>query len=225
MAEWLSEDFPLFNKLTRAEQHKLVAIARIIILEKHWYGTEGPPPIPRVQLCIAAQAALLLLHIDHNYYQRTRTIIVSDELHGSGLDNTQHVHGYTSHYGPVVVRWNSAIGGAMYPNDGFNVVLHEFAHQLDMLDNVTDGTPPIEDNIQRANWIHVMTRRYEQLVELTGAGRKYLLNDYAATAPTEFFAVATEVFFEKPRQMKKKTPDLYDILRDYFQQDPAEWDW
>ena len=121
----------------------------------------------------------------------------------------------------VALSWQSARHGGANWQDGRNVVIHEFAHKLDMLDDFVDGTPPLSCRKQHAAWVRIMTKEYEQLVDMDRRGKKTVLNKYGATNPAEFFAVSTETFFEKPRQMRKKHPELYEQLKTYFNQDPA----
>jgi Mlc titration factor MtfA (ptsG expression regulator) len=105
--------------------------------------------------------------------------------------------------------------------DGHNVVLHEFAHKLDLGEGRVDGVPHLEDDSQYERWAEVMSAEYERLVEDTEKGHATLLDDYAATNAGEFFAVATECFFEKARQMRDRHPELYDVLKSYYRQDTA----
>ena len=125
--------------------------------------------------------------------------------------------------GSVVLAWDSVLKGAANEDDGKNVVIHEFAHQLDQADGVGDGAPILKDRGEYQDWAKVFSKHYEQLVERTNKGRKTLLDNYGATNPAEFFAVATEAFFESRDRLKKKHPNLYSELKDYYQLDPAEW--
>ena len=124
-----------------------------------------------------------------------------------------------AHYeGPVIIAWDSARAGARHPERGHNVVYHEFAHKIDMLDGLVDGTPPLERDEERTRWIEVCTAEYQALRNGTDDG---FLDGYAAVNPGEFFAVVTEVFFDLPREMEAAKPDLYGVLRDFYRQDPA----
>ena len=123
--------------------------------------------------------------------------------------------------GPVVLAWDAARGGALDPRDGHNLVLHEFAHKLDMLDGLADGTPPLGDRARFTAWVATMTREFEQLRAASADGRATVLDAYGATNPAEFFAVATECFFEKSRTLRDRHPALYEVLSDYYHQDPA----
>jgi Mlc titration factor MtfA (ptsG expression regulator) len=125
--------------------------------------------------------------------------------------------------GTVVLSWDHVKGGAMNFRDGHNVAIHEFAHQLDQEDGVSDGTPCLENRSAYSEWARVLSRDYETLRDKAGKGRKSVMDKYGATNPAEFFAVATETFFEKPRQLHKKHPDLYEELREYYRVNPLCW--
>jgi Mlc titration factor MtfA (ptsG expression regulator) len=120
-----------------------------------------------------------------------------------------------------VLSWEAVRAGGQDHRDGHNIVLHEFAHQLDFLDGWVDGTPPLKSPEQYRKWHEVMTAEYERLLQESARGEATLLDEYGATNPAEFFAVATECFFEKPVCMERRHPLLYDVLREYFGQDTA----
>src|SRR5262249_37038635 len=127
-----------------------------------------------------------------------------------------------AHYrGPVIVSWTDALAGSQNEADGINTVLHEFAHELDFLDGEINGTPRLRDRSQYRIWREVMTQEYQRLVKMAEKGAKTLLDPYGAKDEAEFFAVATECFFEKPVELAKKHSRLYELLRDYYRQDPA----
>ncbi|KPK40104.1 MAG: hypothetical protein AMJ65_10870, partial [Phycisphaerae bacterium SG8_4] len=125
--------------------------------------------------------------------------------------------------GPVVLAWDSVTGGTSNIADARNVVLHEFAHQLDQQDGAADGAPNLEHRSRYVAWARVLGAEYERLQRSKKKHRRSVMNQYGATNPAEFFAVATETFFEKAKQMKKRHPELYDELREYYKLDPAEW--
>ncbi len=124
--------------------------------------------------------------------------------------------------GPVILSWADARAGGQDPRDGQNVVLHEFAHQLDMLDGSADGIPPLPAGEPTRHWRTVMKAEYERLVRESERGRATLLDEYGATSEAEFFAVATECFFEKPLPLSREHPELYGVLSDFYRQDPAK---
>jgi Mlc titration factor MtfA (ptsG expression regulator) len=123
----------------------------------------------------------------------------------------------------VVLSWNSVQGGARNFEDGHNVAFHEFAHQLDQEDGVADGAPLLESRSAYSTWAQVLSHDYNELVAQKNDGKKSTMDDYGATNPAEFFAVATETFFEKPRQLKAKQPELFHELQQYYKVDPTEW--
>ena len=125
-------------------------------------------------------------------------------------------------HGPVILVWDEVKKDARHPERGHNVVYHEFAHEIDCLDGLADGTPPIHDHQEFERWVRVCTREFEELRRRSAKGKRTLLDAYAGTNPAEFFAVATEVFFDKPVAMRRKHPELYDVLRAFYRQDPAE---
>ena len=183
-----------------------------------------------IKVNIAAQAALLILNVEHNYYCRVRSILVypstfvlPDENVSGGIrvQGKTPVLGLAAHRGPVVLAWDAARHGSYNPADGRNVVFHEFAHKLDMLDDYADGTPPLRNRKQYKTWVRIMTVEYDALVDRAERRRATLLDKYGAEEPAEFFAVATECFFEKPRPMKRRHAELYAVLSDYYRQDPA----
>ena len=120
-----------------------------------------------------------------------------------------------------MLAWDSIAGGARNIQDGQNVVLHEFAHQLDQEDGIADGAPLLEHRSAYSAWARTFTREYQRLRDKTSKGKRSTLSSYGATHPAEFFAVATECFFEKPRAMKQRHAELYGLLSTYYRQDPA----
>jgi Mlc titration factor MtfA (ptsG expression regulator) len=226
--EWLREDLPFYRRLDEAEQRKLLDLVRVFIAEKHWEGRDGFELTDRIKLSIAGQACLLLLHIEHDYYRRVGSIFVYPDTRAAPqryglIQEDMPIAGAASHFGPIMLCWNAVRGGAMNSSDGINVVFHEFAHALDFLDHVSDGTPPLGSRQQMGRWVEVMTEHYDELTRRADSGRPSLLSAYGSTNPAEFFAVATETFFEKPAPLKRRLPDLYDVLREYYHQDPVQW--
>src|SRR5438552_8906789 len=127
------------------------------------------------------------------------------------------------HMGSMVLAWDSAKYGASDPSDGKNLVLHEFAHQLDFEDYTADGVPALTSRGDRLSWAEVMRTEFALLRAADDTGITTLLDTYGATNPAEFFAVATEAFFERPRSLRGQHPKLYTELQSYFQQDPIQY--
>jgi Mlc titration factor MtfA (ptsG expression regulator) len=227
--EWLATDTPFFSRLTGREQDDLIDLARVFVREKAWDPREGFELAERVKLSIAAQACLLLLHLpNHNYYANVERIVIFPASYGLPMQDGVLVSevpvlGQANYRGPVVLAWASVASGAKNPGDGRNVVFHEFAHKLDMLDGWIDGTPRLSDRAMFDRWVGIMTESYDDLREAAREHRRSVLDRYGATNPAEFFAVATETFFEKPDAMRQAVPELYALLVDYYHQDPAGW--
>ena len=192
-----------------------------------WEAANGFELTDTVRLLISAQAAMLLLGLEIDEYPQLTSVIVHPStvrLHGEhavggGLrrSGTQTLAGQAHYRGPVVLSWAAARRGARFPTGGQNVVYHEFAHQLDMLDGVTDGTPPLDDDAAREHWVEVCTTAYDS-VRAEGSP---VLRPYAGTNPAEFFAVATEVFFNRPLEVREHEPALYEALKGFYRQDTA----
>lgn len=229
---WI-ESLPFTRRLSAEERARLGDIARVLVAEKHWEGCGGLTLTEEMQVKLAAQAALLILNVDHEYYRDAESIFIypgayrnPHERHlESGVVGAGSVNlGEAWYRGPVVLSWADAERGWTNQNDGRNVVLHEFAHKLDFLDGLGDGTPPLPDRVGYDSWKKVMTRVFEGLRDAEEEGRATLLDKYGATNPAEFFAVATECFFEKPGPLRNRHPELYEQLANYYRQDPATSD-
>jgi Mlc titration factor MtfA (ptsG expression regulator) len=239
----LSEPFPTawlayldanvshYRYLTDPEKAKLRDDLRIFLAEKHWEGCAGLILTDEMKVTISAQACLLTLNLPHKYFPNVGSIFVYPSGYGVRVqkrgpdgavrETTQYRLGETWHYGPVVLSWQDARCGGINPEDGRNVVFHEFAHKLDINDGRVDGVPRMHDEAAYDRWAEVMSQEYAALVQESEHGHATVLNRYGATNAGEFFAVATEAFFEKPRQMRKRHPRLYEVLCDYYCQDPA----
>jgi Mlc titration factor MtfA (ptsG expression regulator) len=182
-----------------------------------------------IRVLVAAQACMLLLHRETPCYERLRLIRVYPGA-SYAQSSTERVLGASWQHGVVELAWNSVRGGAANPFDGDNVVLHEFARQLDDEDGKADGTPllgrgmssPEHPGVYTA-WARVLSSEYDGLRQHIERGRKTVMDSYGGSSHVEFFAVATECFFEKPAQLLKKHPNLYAQLRRFYRQDPAAW--
>lgn len=220
--------------LADAEQARLHALIQVFIVEKHWEGAGGLELNDEIRVTISAQACLLLLGLPHNYYRNVQSIIVYPstvvapprkpgffENPAAPAALAQPILGQAFQQGPVIIIWDAALRSGRHPELGHNIVYHEFAHKLDMLDGAADGTPPLRNRNEYRDWIQVCSREFLQLKQDVQTGRKSYLNAYAATNEAEFFAVATEQFFDQPQQMIAHAPDLYRVLQEYYRQDPA----
>ncbi len=220
---------PFYAALDERGRARVRDDLRVLVAEKNWEGCGGLQMTDEIRVTIAAQASLLLLNIEHEYYKHVTSVLVYPAAYRTmptrGADGVvregQANLGEAWRRGPVVLSWDDARRGALDPNDGHNLVFHEFAHKLDMLDGAADGTPPLDDADALRRWVATMTREFEALRGAAARGRATVLDTYGATNPAEFFAVATECFFEKGQALSRRHPALYRLLQDYYQQDPA----
>src|SRR5579862_7889977 len=214
--EPLRENVAHYGLLSAEEQARLRDDLRILIAEKHWEGCGGLSMTDEVRVTIATQACLLTLSLEHDYYPTVESILV----YPAGFVATERTHspdgvvteqrsarlgeawaiGGTG--GPVVLSWQDALAGGKNAADGRNVVLHEFAHKLDMRDGIPNGVPRLHSAVEYDRWADVMSSEFEQLVRASEHHEATLLDKYGATDAGEFFAVATECFFERPRDMR-----------------------
>jgi MtfA peptidase len=220
--------------LDDAERAHLRALVQVFIAEKFWEGCGGLTLTDEIRVTISAQACLLLLGLPHNYYQNVLTIIVYPstvvppqrklgyfETVLSPVEREHPIIGQAFQQGPVVLIWDAVLHEGRNPGSGYNVVYHEFAHKLDMLDGAADGTPPLRDRAEYRDWVQTCSREYLRLRRNIEKGKPTFLDGYGATDEAEFFAVATEQFFDQPLLMIKHAPDLYRVLKEYYRQDPA----
>jgi MtfA peptidase len=236
--EWreiLQRHFPLLACLSLGDQRELEGHVQVFLAEKQFEGCEGLAITDEIRVVIAAQACLLLLHRETDYYPELKSILVYPGTYYSRLveEEEEESDGYAGQSwlrGPVILAWGAVLGGISNRTDGQNVVFHEFAHQLDEEDGRADGVPvlgreagPLERWSRYRSWARILSREFEQLQRATEEGEESVLDEYGASNPAEFFAVATECFFEKARALRLKHPALYEELKRFYQQDPAEW--
>ena len=227
---WL-EPYTFYANLDEEERGRLHDIVRVMVAEKNWEGCDGLEATEEMKVVISAQAGLLLLGVEHEYYRRVRSILIYPRTFGVGSPGGQGGGivgggggnlGEAWYRGPVILSWDAAEHGAVDPKDGRNVVYHEFAHKLDLLDGRVDGTPPMSNRADLREWARVMQEEFEILRGGAKKGRKTVLDRYGATNEAEFFAVAVEAFFEKPLKMERVQPELYALFVKHFRQNPAE---
>jgi hypothetical protein len=236
-AEWraiLERNLPIFSRLSAEDQTELLGHTQVFLAEKHFEGVGGLDLTEEMRVTIAGQACLLLLHRDTDYYPELISILVypsgytahEDRYIGGGIweEGGEDRLGHTGkRLGALVLAWDAVRHGATDPTDGENLVLHEFAHQLDFENQTTDGTPALETRGDYLAWARVMSAEFNALRNASDAGLPTLLDQYGATNPAEFFAVITEAFFERPRALKKKHRALYAQLERFYKQDPTTY--
>jgi MtfA peptidase len=227
---WIERNFAQYRWLGDDERAKLRRCVQIFVAEKYWEGCGGLEMTDEIKVTIAAQACLLVLGFEEECFDRLLTVLVYpgdyfakevEQRGGIVIEGMSWRLGEAWYGGPVILSWPHVLEGGRTPDNGTNVVFHEFAHVLDMLDQDFDGTPPLQNAEQYRTWQQVMTAEYEELVRQSERGRPTLLDEYGSTSEAEFFAVATECFFEQPRQMAARHPRLYELLGDFYRQDPA----
>lgn len=224
--------FALYRALSPEDREKLLSHVAVFLAEKKFEGCAGLEVTDEMRVVIAAQACLLLLRQEApTYYPACDVILVyphayvakQTEVLPGGIvvegDSARLGESWTR--GVVVLSWDDVREGASDARDGHNVVLHEFAHQLDQEDGSSDGAPILERRSQYVAWARILSAEYADLQRAAETGRRTDIDTYGATNPAEFFAVATEAFFERPSTLRKKHPDLYDELKMFYRQDPA----
>lgn len=229
----LEANVPLYRLLPAGLQSRLQERIAHFVRHKHFEACGGLTLTDEMVLTIAGQACVLALNLPGPPFPHLRTILLYPSAYRAReqtVDALGIVHerevvrlGESSSNGTVVLAWDAVRSGAANTRDGHNVTMHEFAHQLDQADGRGDGTPHLPDPGRYARWTHVLKEGHDRLERLAAAGKRTVLDPYGATNAAEFFAVATEAFFEKPRQLARKRPDLYAELEAYYQLDPAQW--
>lgn len=221
--------------LTSQQQSKLRRLIQIFVAEKNWEGCGGLTMTDEIKVSIAAQACLLVVGMEEDqFFDHVLSILVYPTGYVAGgthvssngvvFEGGQPRLGEAWWRGPVVLSWAEARAGGRKETHGHNLVLHEFAHQLDMLNGrITDGTPPLKTQEEHDRWISVLGPEFERLVVNCRQGYHGFIDCYGATNPAEFFAVITETFFERPHALQMHHPDAYDVLCEYYRLDPAKW--
>lgn len=229
-AQVLHQNIPPYAKLSAKLRQELHQDINLFLVEKSFEGCEDLTITDEIKVTIAAQACLLLLNRTDRCYPKLRSVVVYPSAYVAGgkslfnRDEKKSVRlGESWGTGTVVLSWNHVKKGAFNFRDGHNVTMHEFAHQLDQEDGAADGVPILERRSAYSSWATVFSREFEQLQRKGRKKKRNVLDAYGATNPAEFFAVATETFFEKPVQLQKKHPELYQELLNYYKTDPLEW--
>lgn len=221
--------FPFVSAMTNVERARLKVLVILFLNQKVIQGAGGLVMRDEIRYAIAAQACILILNLDLDYYRGWLEIIVYPDVfvaEHEHMDDNGVMHqvresmtGESWLKGPVVLSWADA---ASPDHDaGYNVVIHEFAHKLDMLNGDADGFPPLHADMSRDAWNIAYTSAYADFCGRIAAGEPTTIDPYAADDPAEFFAVTSEAFFEIPHKLKKAYPEVYRQLALFFRQDPA----
>ena len=230
--EIVARNFPMDARLPESDRVELRRRMQIFLAEKRFEGVGGLEMSDEIRVTVAAQACLLLLHLADDDYPALSTILVYPTAYrahatehgefGMVTEIEQVRAGEAYNAETIVLSWDDVLGGTG-DGDGHNVVFHEFAHQLDMEDRDANGAPVLAHHGMYAAWARVLGQEYEQLQEAVERHERTLMDAYGTQSPAEFFAVATETFFEKPMKLRDEHSELYAQLREFYRQDPAAW--
>tara|TARA_R110002073_G_scaffold294100_2_gene459814 strand:+ start:729 stop:1511 length:783 start_codon:yes stop_codon:yes gene_type:complete len=225
------ESSPTLARLDRKEQHRLRKLTSLFLHEKTIAGAGGLSVDASMRVYIAAQACLLILNLDIDDFDGWIEVIVypdtfvvtREERDTAGVihETRRTLGGEAWSRGPVILSWADA--KPAHPHgSASNVILHEFAHKLDMLNGAANGMPPLHANMRRENWTASLSQAYDNLYHQIEHHHHTVIDSYAAESPAEFFAVVTEVFFEQPARLHHLYPDVYQQLTLYYRQDPLQ---
>jgi MtfA peptidase len=222
------ERFSFTRVLIDSERARLHELTALFLHDKRVHGAGGMVVEDEVRVAIAVQACVLILNLGLDYYRGWSEVIVyPDEFvaHREYVDEAGVVHqveeamsGESWEHGPVVLSWADAeVGGR---GAAYNVVIHEFAHKLDMLNGEPNGFPPLHAEMSRAQWSSAFTLAYEDFCRRLDSGMELDIDEYAAENPAEFFAVMSEAYFEAPHTVHREYPLVYEQLKQFYRQDP-----
>ncbi len=230
----IRKNVPLYPRLPEVDREKLEGLVRILIAEKNFIGAGGLQLTEEMCVAIAARACLLVLrriNLDDPLYPRLGSVVVYPSGYRAPvqrqegyvvIEAEQQRLGESWEHGTIVLSWRAAEQGAAMPNDGHDVVLHEFAHQLDGEQGTMNGTPELPSSARYARWAETLGAEFQELRRDLADGRRTTIDGYGALSPSEFFAVITEEFFEAPGPLRRRHRELYDELVGYYRLDPYE---
>jgi Mlc titration factor MtfA (ptsG expression regulator) len=223
--EIAAKNIPLYARLPEAMREELHELIKVFLYDKSFEGCGGLELNDEIRVTVAAQACLLLLNKHVRCYPKLRSILIypSAYVDGGKHNKTPARLGESWSTGIVVLAWDSVKRGAANFADANNVTIHEFAHQLDQEDGAGDGVPLEYLHSPYLAWAKLLMKEHERLKQKAYRGKRSVMSSYGATDLAEFFAVASEAFFEKPHQLNKRHPELYAELMDFYQVDPLEW--
>lgn len=224
--------YPFIARRRADERDRLRALATLFLADKEFAGAQGLAVTDAMALAIAAQACLPVLELGLALYDATVGIVVqptevvarrsvTDDDTGLVHEYDEVLAGEAMDGGPVMLSWQDVHAAGQSAAEGYNVVIHEFVHLIDMADGAADGVPPLPDGRARRHWTLVMQAAYERFCRALDAGAATFLDPYGAEAIEEFFPVAAEAFFVAPEALRDEQPQLYELFVGYFRQDPA----
>jgi Mlc titration factor MtfA (ptsG expression regulator) len=224
---YLAHNARFTEQLSPLENGQLREAIQVFVAEKNWEGCAGLVVTDEHRVTIAAQMARMILYFENEYFDQVLSILIypntylakSTNQMGSGVivEGDSGRLGEAWYRGPVILSWADVLATAHHLNQGHNVVIHEFAHQLDMRNGRTaDGVPTIESATVAERWLQVMPRAFEKLGHMCREGLPSVLDCYGATSPAEFFAVASESYFEQPSQLAHQWPAVFELLDTFY---------
>ncbi|MGH8496317.1 MAG: zinc-dependent peptidase [Gammaproteobacteria bacterium] len=231
--ELLERKLPLYARMPAALKPRLHGLVNAFIAEKRFVGCAGQVVDDEVRLLIAAQACLLVLNRELGFFDELESILVYpssflvDEEYADTtgvVTSARHEllgRAWDAHQ--IILSWEDVVEDSAAEHPDQNVVLHEFAHQLDQAGGSGDGAPSLRSPTRYARWSAVLQSAYETLLEQIERGATPFMDEYGASDPAEFFAVATETFFIEPRHLERAQPALYGELEAFYGVDPASW--
>lgn len=224
----LNRNVRLTWNLTDSEMAALKTRVKVFVGEKHWEGCEGLTITEEMRVTIAAQASMMLLGVENFYFDNVKSILVFPKAFqrktSNGVVSQTRTHaGEAWQGGPIILSWHDTLTGGRNEDDGKNLVVHEFAHALDGLDGEMGGEIAFDKPEDAQRWKSLIAEEYRTLVDAKESGRRTLLDHYGATNHAEFFAVASETFFERPREMADEHGELFRLLTTYYKVEPARW--
>lgn len=229
----LARRMPLYARLPPPLQQRLREQMRVFLAEKPFIGCDGLKPTLEMRVLVAAQACLLLLNRPPGGFDGLREVLLypsafivqraATDAIGLQRDERRVLAGESWQRGQVILSWPDVVAGAADPADGRNVVIHEFAHQLDQEAGAANGAPFLGARERYAGWSQALGAAYADLQRRVAAGEPGVLDPYGAQEPAEFFAVASESFFEQPAALAAEQPALYAELAAYYRVDPRAW--
>lgn len=224
---------PLVQRLPADLQMRLKQDIQVFLAEKPILGCGGLTVTDEMRVSIAAQACLPLLGARRGYYPKLKQILLYpgafvvdrpvNQAGGVQMEQRRALAGESWVQGQVLLSWTDVQAGAADPADGHNVVIHEFAHQLDQAKGLANGAPQLASKQAYRLWSTVMQNEFDALRERLARGEAGLIDAYGATDPAEFFAVSSELFFERPLDLAQQHPALYGLLSDYYRLNPLNW--
>jgi Mlc titration factor MtfA (ptsG expression regulator) len=236
LPEWrtiLRNRVPYFRRLPTNLQLRLKRQINVFIAEKPFVGCNGLVVTDEMRVVVAAQACLLTLSRPGYYYPGVTQILLypsafiavreQADQHGLLTTNQSVLNGESWTHGQVILSWPDVLQGAAIDDDGSNVVMHEFAHQLDQEKGYANGAPSLLNRKRIRNWTSVLSSEFEALQRKASMNEESLFSHYGATNPAEFFAVVSEVFFEQPQLMSEQHPRLFREFKKFYRLNPLVW--